>query len=396
MNTDADYLNRLLDFVVELLDIPPSYYQKAADRYRSLGEWLHRTESKVAHLSPDVYLQGSFRYGTVIRPLLATEEYDLDLVCQIVLAKSAVTQKYVKHLVGEEIKAYAEAHSFNEPAEEKPRCWRLNYADDVSFHMDILPCVPEDLAFIQQLAQEIARNGVPPELAATAVAITDKRHRNYDVVNTDWPSSNPRGFAEWFEGKLRPYAQQKIANLVANRAYASIDKVPPYEWKTILQRCIQILKRHRDVMFKDSPEWKPLSMIITTLATHSYRGESDLYEALTNIVERMPNHIRRDGPWIPNPLNPKEDFADRWKDSRYRDNFDAWYRQVTADIANLPKLIGRMPEIVRTVRKKFALGLTDVMQRKLEVTSPVPTPHIITSAPAVHIATPPKPWRRNA
>ena len=394
MHMDAEYLNRLLDFLVELLDIPPSFYQKAADRYRSLGEWLHRKESKAADLSPEVYLQGSFRYGTVIRPLLAREEYDLDLVCQIVLTKSAVTQKYVKHLLGDEIKGYAEAHSFNEPAEEKPRCWRLNYADDVSFHMDILPCVPEDLAFIQQLALL----GVPPGLADHAVAITDKRHRNYPVINPDWPSSNPRGFAEWFESKLRPYARQKIASLVVNRVYASIDKVPPYEWKTILQRCIQILKRHRDVMFKDSPEWKPLSMIITTLATHSYNGESELYEALTNIVERMPNFVCSTQPRIPNPLNPKEDFADRWAtDQRFEQNFWAWHRQVKADIANLPKLIDKVPEIVCTVRQKFGVDLTGEMQRKLEVASAVPTPRIITSAPAIiHIATPPKPWRRNA
>jgi hypothetical protein len=390
---DANYMNKLMDFLVELLDIPPSHYQKAADRYRSLGEWLHRKESKVAHLSPDVYLQGSFRYGTVIRPLLASEEYDLDLVCQIVLSKSAVTQKHVKHLVGDEIKAYAEAHPFKESAEEKPRCWRLNYADDVSFHMDILPCVPEDLTYIQQLIVL----GVPPELAAHAVAITDKRHRNYELINSDWPSSNPRGFAEWFESKLRAYARQKIASLVANRAYASIDKVPPYEWKTILQRCIQILKRHRDVMFKDSPEWKPLSMIITTLATHSYNGESELFEALTNIVDQMPNHVRATQPRVPNPLNPKEDFADRWaRNQRFEQNFWAWHRQVNADIANLPKLIGRVPEIVRSMRQKFGVDLTGDMQRKLEVTSAVPTPHIITSAPAVHIATPPKPWRRNA
>jgi len=393
MYADAEYLNRLLDFLVELLDIPPSFYQKAADRYRSLGEWLHRKGSKVADLSPEVYLQGSFRYGTVIRPLLTREEYDLDLVCQVVLTKALVTQKQVKHLIGDEIKAYAEAHSFNEPAVEKPRCWRLNYADDVSFHMDILPCIPEDSGYIQQFASL----GVPQALAAHAVAITDKRHRNYQVINPDWPSSNPRGFAEWFESKLRPYARQKMASLVANRAYASIDRVPPYEWKTILQRCIQILKRHRDVMFKDSPEWKPLSMIITTLATHSYSGESELYEALTNIVERMPNFVRSTQPRIPNPLNPKEDFADRWaRDQRFEQNFQAWHQQVKADIANLPKLIGRVPKIVPAVRQKFGVDLTSEMQRKLEVASAVPTPHIITSAPAVHIATPPKPWRRNA
>lgn len=393
MTTDAGNMNQLLEFLVELLDIPPSYYEMAGDRYRSLARWLHRKESKVAHLSPDVYLQGSFRYGTVIRPLLASEEYDLDLVCQILLTKTEVTQKYVKHLVGDEIKAYAEAHSFNEPAKEKPRCWRLDYADHVSFHMDILPCVPEDLAFIQQLV----RLGVPPEWAAFAVAITDNRHRNYEAISYDWPSSNPRGFAEWFESKLRPYARQRMLNLVAKRAFASIDQVPPYEWKTVLQRCIQILKRHRDVMFKDSPEWKPLSMIITTLATHSYNGEDELYQALTNIVEEMPQHIRPTQPRIPNPLNPKEDFADRWaRDVRYEENFNAWHRQVKADLANLPRLCCKVTDAVRTVRQKFALELTADMQRQLEATGAVPAPHIVASPPAVQIVSAPRPWRRNA
>ncbi len=393
MATEDRYLNRLLEFLVELLDIPLSHYEMAADRYRSLANWLHRKESKVAHLSPDVFLQGSFRYGTVIRPLLATEEYDLDLVCQILLPKAEVTQRYVKQLVGHEIRAYAEAYSFNEPATEKPRCWRLDYADHVNFHMDILPCIPEDLAFILQLE----RLGVPPEWAASAVAITDNRHRNYEALSISWPGSNPRGFAEWFESKLRPYARPRMLNLVAKRAYASIDQVPPYEWQSVLQRCIQILKRHRDVMFKDSPDWKPLSMNITTLATHSYNGEDELYQALTNIVEGMPQHVRPTPPRIPNPLNPSEDFADRWaRDARYEQNFWAWHRQVKADLAHLPRLCGKVTDAVSTARQKFALELTADMQQQLEAACAVPAPTFVASPPAVQIVSAPKPWQRNA
>lgn len=391
MTDESNYMNRLLDFLIELLDIPPSYYKKAEDRYRSLGEWLHRKESKVVDLSPDVYLQGSFRYGTVIRPLLATEAYDLDMTCQILLSKSHVTQKHVKQLIGDEVKAYAKANSFNDPAEETHRCWRLNYADEASFHMDVLPAIPEDVSFIE----ELVRFGVSPELVATAVAITDDRHQNYQTIDRDWPSSNPRGVARWFESKLRPYARRRVLNLVENRAYASIDDVPPYEWKTILQRCIQILKRHRDVMFKDTPEWKPLSIIITTLATHSYRGESELFEALTNIVDGMLDHVRATRPRVPNPVNPKEDFADRWaRDSRYEDNFKAWHKQVKADLANLAKLIGKPADITKSVKQKFALDLPVEMREKLEPHTAVPAPHVV--APAVRIATPPKPWRRNA
>jgi hypothetical protein len=35
--------------------------------------------------------------------------------------------------------------------------------------------------------------------------------------------------------------------------------------KTPLQQAVQILKRHRDMMFADDPEHKPISVIITTL-----------------------------------------------------------------------------------------------------------------------------------
>ena len=46
--------NRVLERIVELLDIPESYYEKAKKRYESLGEWLHRDESAIARFDPAV------------------------------------------------------------------------------------------------------------------------------------------------------------------------------------------------------------------------------------------------------------------------------------------------------------------------------------------------------
>ena len=150
--TDEHLIGKqVLEHIADLLDIPPSHYKLAIERYKSLGEWLHRPESCVAEYDPEVYAQGSFRYGTVIRPLLGGEEYDLDLVSQLALSKERVSQARLKELVGVEIKGYASAHNMNEPAHEGNRCWRLDYADDVSFHMDILPAVPDDDAFKRKL-----------------------------------------------------------------------------------------------------------------------------------------------------------------------------------------------------------------------------------------------------
>jgi hypothetical protein len=88
--------NQVLEHIADLLDIPPSHYKLAIERYTSLGEWLHRPGSCVAEYDPEVYAQGSFRYGTVIRPLLGGEEYDLDLVSQLALSKKCASQARLK------------------------------------------------------------------------------------------------------------------------------------------------------------------------------------------------------------------------------------------------------------------------------------------------------------
>jgi hypothetical protein len=384
--------NQLIEEIAELLDIPNSYYEKAADRYRSLGEWLHRDESKVAAFDPEVYLQGSFRYGTVNRPLLANEEYDLDLVCELQVSKSDVTQKQLKYLLGAEVKAYADRYGIKAPVVERNRCWCLDYADDVSFHMDILPCMPEE----QRVVQAIVNGGVPLHLARTAVAITDRRHPRYAVISTDWPTSNPRGLGAWFEEQARPLSRARARRLVEQKLYASIDAVPPYEWKTPLQQSIQILKRHRDVMFKSDSEFAPISMIITTLAAKAYQGEADLFSALKGIVGRIEDHVHPQHPRIPNPVNRGEDFTDRWRsDARYEANFWLWLDAVKVDVAKLPELL-MGNRLVENVRKQFRVDLTAEQVKRVQPSTTRPSiPTVVKASPVIQIASAPKPWQQN-
>jgi hypothetical protein len=382
------YINRerLLESIVEELDIPESYYRKALDRACSLEDWLLRDKSTVLGLKPEVYPQGSFRYGTVIRPIHEDSYYDLDLVCTFDLSINKVTQEEVKSLLGEEIKAYAKAMNFNEDASEKPRCWRLNYADGVSFHMDILPGIPNSMDAIN----ERLRLMVPFEFAEHEIAITDNRHRNYKKIAVDWHSSNPRGFARWFEAKTRPFARRRLEEMVTNRSYASIEEIPPYEWKTVLQRAIQILKRHRDVRFKDDATYAPISMIITTLATHAYRGQSEIGLAVKDIALRMPNFINAQKPRIQNPVNPREDFADRWSsDPAYENAFKLWHMQLVADI---DRLLGQLEgeRLQESITKSFKVRLDDE-QVGIRGYSVGPAIRISSPAPLV-IPSAPRPW----
>jgi len=375
---------KVLDSVVDSLDIPESYYQRASDRHHSIADWLCRPASKLAKYSPHVTPQGSFRYGTVVRPIHHEAEYDLDNVVTLQMQKTDKTQSELKLLFGEELKAYASAHGMSSPLEEKPRCWRLHYADEVSFHLDSLPCVAEEPAVVQAIISQ----GVPFELAKRAVAITDQRHPNYQLLSRDWLISNPRGFARWFEERTRVFAQPRLRALVEMRKFASVEDVPPYEWKTPLQRSIQLLKRHRDVMFRETPELAPISMIITNLATHAYSGEDDIYEAVTGIVARMRNFISPVYPRVPNPTAPSEDYADKWsKNPLLEQNFLLWHSQVQQDLARFHTLT--RDGMDREIRGRFDVQLT--RDQLSHISSPL-SAIAAAVAPTVFVPSAPKPW----
>src|SRR5207248_6345640 len=75
MLTDTGIGRQLFELLVESLDIPSALYERAVSRHRSLGEWLCRDASRLRAFNPHVSSQGSFRYGTVVPPLVLNAEY---------------------------------------------------------------------------------------------------------------------------------------------------------------------------------------------------------------------------------------------------------------------------------------------------------------------------------
>ena len=124
-------------------------------------------------------------------------------------------------------------------------------------------------------------------------------------------------------------------------ASTEVDPLPPREWDSPLQNVVKILKYHRDVMFKDKPDCKPISVIITTLAARAYEGEQDVAVALRDALSRMGDIVGKTTPKVPNPVNPEEeDFADKWslpeyKDLRLEQNFWDWLKKAQEDLAAL-------------------------------------------------------------
>ena len=327
----------LLEAISEALDIPESYYKQAIKRYKSIGTWLDRDESIVARYNPNIYPQGSFLIGTVTKPISGAEEYDIDLVSELNLQKTEISQERLKYLVGHEIKSYVRANNMNSRPEESRRCWTLNYADGAQFHADILPAIPDAEPFKQFLE---SRGYSPSSWSDSAIAITDNTLSNYSLISPDWPHSNPKGYAAWFRHRME-IQFNAIRKSLAESIQRQVEDVPGYKVKTPLQRSIQILKRHRDIWFEKNQsvydkKAKPISIIITTLAAHAYDNEADLQQALLKIVTEMPRHIEyynNSIALIRNPVNPLENFADKWQEYPIRKTcFMEWLKQAQYDL----------------------------------------------------------------
>ncbi len=188
----------------------------------------------------------------------------------------------------------------------------------------------------------------------TFIAITDREHPEYRVPTEDWRRSNPKGYANWFRSRMRTVfdAHRRAAALAAN---ASVEDIPEYTVRTPLQSAIQILKRHRDMMFAKRSDQKPISIVVTTLAAHAYQQENTITGAIYRILAEMDEYIEhRNGvAWIANPTDPAENFADRW--TAYPERkvaFYEWLDQARRDFSAAAQATDRK-RIVAALQPRF-------------------------------------------
>ncbi|HSN66319.1 MAG TPA: nucleotidyltransferase [Fusibacter sp.] len=383
MSNRIAQLENILVGIAESLDIPPSKHKQAVDRYKSIGSWIEDGSYLGVQDIPEVYPQGSFRLGTVVRPIKDGKEsdYDIDLVTELALEQNETTPKKVKHLIGDRLKEHGTYRPMLD--KEGKRCWTIEYAeeDKVGFHVDVLPTIPKN-------------NGIPH-----AIHITDK---NKDTEQYNWKSSNPKGYAEWFdERKYYAYRlvekkQREILQKNFSEIYAKVEDVPDQLIKTPLQRVIQLLKRHRDIRFNGAPNEKdkPISMIITTLSANAYASETDVFSAFWNIINNIKRLKKENSIWyIPNPVDPEENFADRWHEDNDRKAkaFFKWIEWVEADLHQALQQIE--PENMQTAFSKlFGQRPVNESFRKSGLLNISIAPTVI-SRPHIEITKPSKPWR---
>ena len=355
---DNSQINELLQLTSDELDIPQALYEQATLKYEEVGGWRAEDEEGIGRYAPDIYPQGSFRLGTAVRPVDPSCDYDIDLVCHVDIPKTSISQKDLKEMVGKRLKQHKEFASVLSPSR---RCWNLNFPKQ--FHMDVLPAIPN------------------AERLPDGILLTDT-----ELVN--WQKSNPKLYSEWFYSAMITQFQQ-LREQLAKSMSVSIEDVPEWRVKTPLQRAIQLLKRHRDVMFRGDPENRPVSVILTTLAARAYQNESNVLDALNNVAANMPAFISyRNGKWwVENPVEPEENFADKWNENEERrEAFLSWLNTVQQDVRTAAQRFS-LTESMELLKSRLGKQTVANAEAKLAKSFGVVIPSIAASASSLPTVT---------
>lgn len=374
--------------LIEGLDIPQSLYEKAIGHYNAVATFLQEQG-----IESDIYPQGSYSLGTVVRPYKESEDaaYDLDAVCEIKINKRDTTAEEIKKMVGDALKSDGTYRKMLQ--EEWDKCWTLEYADvnGIGFCVDIVPAVAEeDIVLKNNLETE----GVDFTVYDSQIAITHKDGERYT-----WKTSNPKAYQNWFKKLNERFVKaerQRLAKRRDGRLYvlneATVEKIPETQERSALQRVIQIVKYHADVYYTKGniKEYKSASVIVTTLIALlaqeadpslevfpllSYIvGELEIYGENLSLTESAfakryenKNIIRRiGGQWIlRNPLNPSENLVDSWnQEPRKAQYFFQWIRMLKKDY--LTSLDTEDEKFVAVLENNFG---KDYLQKSLNISA---------------------------
>jgi hypothetical protein len=308
----------VLEVVCESLELTDAQFALAKQRYEGVGACLAGSDN-VALRAMAVYLQGSTALRTTVKPV-GVNEFDVDLVAHVADLDIQISPATLKKAIGDCLRGNG---NYVPLLEEKPRCWRLNYANE--FHMDITPSIPN------------------PYCNFGGELVPDKTLKG-------WKASNPKGYRGLFDkrSKLLPVIRLR-KGVAADSARANVEAYPDAGgFKGILRRIVQVGKRHRDIMFLDDPDMAPLSVIITTLLARSYEWcvtrneyENEL-ELLIDVLRHVPDTIEiRQTPigvqwFIWNETTAGENFAEKWNQMpELAEAFFTWHRRFCSDIEGL-------------------------------------------------------------
>lgn len=228
------------------------------------------------------WLQGSYKYGTLIKPVHKGEEYDVDVGIYFSWDPKSVdvspTPEQLRTWVQQELLQYKQENTdvkhIEEPAKE--RCSRAVYAKQ--FHID----------------------------TPTYHLNSSNEARRLACLSGKWEDSDPKALYNWFK------------NVVGT------------DNRDLLRRLVRYLKGWAAVAFEEAPLSRPSSIVLTVLAAEAFKDmwgarllgiEDD--DALIAVVAEIHKRLSADKR-VANPIDDSEDL-NRIAD----DDWDAFLTRLT-------------------------------------------------------------------
>lgn len=357
-------INKEIKEIINSLQISETMFKNAEEKYTAVAKLLME---KIG--GADVYIQGSFAIGTTTRPYKEGKElaYDIDLILEVDRNKS---KQDGDELLEEVYNILSENGLYNGKLERGKKSITIKYADidGIGFTLDVVPAVKESL----DVKQELIAEGGKKEYVNDAIAISslDKSDRD------GWYTATPKGYSKWFADINLPYKMYLFENMQIDKygkvIYNSIEEVPRYKIKTVVQETVQFFKRVRDIYYSKSKQYdkRPISAIITTIVAsvasrNSNYGltiidlirevikELKTYNELNLLTEgefyvNYPNSVdikKVNGKWeMTNPTNPRDNLVDSWNnDESISKLFFDWLDIIDEEVA---KIIANPKDIV--------------------------------------------------
>ena len=298
----ADPLDAVLAEIAISIQLPPGLHAKAVDRYEAVRRYIERPGSPLYGRVACFYPQGSMRIDATISTRGTDDEYDIDIVAEIEGRDDG------PEALLDDLEAALEGYPVTRIVRQT-RCVTLYYADGM--HLDVTP----------------ARRTAPKEKEG----VIPHAKKEVGAAPARYVPMNAFGFGEWYTA--RTPVEERFAKALNRRLYeqagvvfadADVHDVPeqtPLLIKSVTTVALQLLKRHRNIVYASATGRLPPSIVLSCHAGHAARlgmGLADMVIRQARWTARAIDDAARAGRLlsVPNPEYAAELFTDRWPETQ--------------------------------------------------------------------------------
>lgn len=287
--------------IARRIQISPTKQGEAEQHFQALCTYVDRVGSPLEGMVIACYPGGSFATGTAIASSVSKDQHDVDVVMELDVAPNSDPKKTLG-LLYQAINSVPGSRYYGR-VKLNSRCVTVHYDDGV--HVDLMP---------------IARLEAAPEKVGNLF------HSKPQMGESYHKQVNPWGFAEHFNGHTAydPVfaAMFETRSLADSSALAKADVEPlpdqvPLTEKSARVVALQLIKRNRDVRFRNRSKRKPPSIVLSAMALEVAPTGAGLLEEVVSISRHIARRLEEQSVRnlcieVRNPSFDPDIFTDRW------------------------------------------------------------------------------------